>query len=107
MSVEGFDAVVVNEALVGCLTGGPTSSRVSRSEVVRSLVSDDRVSDLLALIDRINDVAESIDVDQDDAIDFSVAPAFLSHIRARYPWIDDRAGRALCGASRYRRHFGV
>ncbi len=104
-AVEGFDASIVNAALVAYVGRGDAVRPLRQSEVVRSLVGEGRSSELLALVERINVAADSIDVADDEAIEFSLVPAFNAKIRVRYPWIDDQAGDALCWASRYRRLF--
>lgn len=105
IAVEGFDDDTVDRALVVYVGRGETDRPERRPDAVRALVAPDRAPELVALVERINEVADSIELSKDDAENFSLVPAFTRRIRTTYPWIDDRASEALCWASRYRRLF--
>jgi len=104
-AVEGFDVAIVNAALVAYVGRGYAARPRRQPEVVLALAGEGRSSELLALVERINVDADAIDVADGEAVEFSLVPAFNAKIRVLYPWIDDRAGDALCWASRYRRLF--
>lgn len=104
-ALEQLPAELVGRAIVAYVGHGEVVRPTRRRDVVVALAPGGRGDELLAVVERLHDEADTIQVAAGEAVGHSLLPAFAAKFRTRHPWVDDPTVEALGWASRYRQTF--